>query len=239
MHWQTVLAALAILAPLAAAQPAAPGAAGHWEGAISTPTAELRILVDLARDDKQAWKGTISVPAQNVKAFPLGNITVDGTKVHFTMPRVPGDPFFEGTLSADGKKLSGQWNQGGGAVPASLTRSGEAKFEPPARSTAIGPEFAGTWEGAIEANGTTLRLIVKLANQSGGTAGGTITSVDQGGVEIPIETIAQKGTNLVLELPSIGGNYNGDINPARSEITGKWTQGGGEMPLTLKRPAAK
>jgi hypothetical protein len=235
---QTVLAALTLLAPLTAAQTAAPEAAGRWDGAIATPTQELRIQVDLGRDEQQAWKGTISVPAQNIKAFPLSGITVQGAKVHFAMPRIPGDPFFEGTLAADGKTLTGEWNQGGGAVPASLTRSGAAKFET-AKSTAIGPEFAGTWEGTLDANGTMLRLVVKLANQAGGTATGTITSVDQGNAEIPIETITQKGTNLVLELPSIAGTYNGGINPAGTEITGEWTQGGGKLPLTLKRPAAK
>ncbi|HEX8985583.1 MAG TPA: hypothetical protein VF767_09135, partial [Bryobacteraceae bacterium] len=128
MRLPLALSVLLALIPAAVAQ-TAPEASGHWEGAISAPTQELQILVDLARE-AGVWKGTIGVPAQNLKAFPLSGIAVQGAKVHFAMAGIPGDPQFDGTLAADGKTLAGDWTQGGGAVPAKLSRTGEAKFAP-------------------------------------------------------------------------------------------------------------
>ena len=43
-------------------------------------------------------EGTIWIPAQNLKGFPLSDITVAGTAVGFTMKGVPGGPAFAGTL---------------------------------------------------------------------------------------------------------------------------------------------
>ena len=66
---------------IAAAQ-SATQPAGHWEGSIEVPGQALAIVVDLApRDEK--WVGTISIPAQNLKGFPLSDITVIGSAVGF------------------------------------------------------------------------------------------------------------------------------------------------------------
>jgi hypothetical protein len=237
MWYRSLLAVCALLAPLAAAPAAAPEAAGHWEGVIAAPGQELRIQVDLARDRQQAWKGALGVPEQNLRGMPLAAIAVQGAKVHFAVARLPGNPFFDGTVAFGGKVLDGLWSQGGSVAPVHLQRTGEAKFEATPKSTAVAKEFAGTWEGALGTGGATLRLIVKLANLPGGEAIGTVTSVDQGNAEIPISTITQTGTHLILELPAIAATFSGDIDAAATAIAGQWTQGAGKFPLTLKRGA--
>jgi len=47
-----------------------PGPAGHWEGAITLPTAALGIQVDLSRNG-EVWQGTIDIPAQGLRGFKL------------------------------------------------------------------------------------------------------------------------------------------------------------------------
>jgi uncharacterized protein len=226
-------AAAALLAPFAFAQ-TAPSAAGHWEGPIvAAPGQELRVEVDLSQDEKHAWSGTISVPAQSLHGFPLSRIAVEGNTVRFAMEGPPGDPSFEGKLAVDGQSITGDWTQGGKAMPLKLTRTGDAQMP---HSTPISKEFEGTWEGTLDANGTLLRLIVKLVNQPGG-ATGSIISVDQGNAEIPIATITQKGTTIQLDLPKIAGTYLGEINKEGTRITGQWSQGANKFPLTLNRPA--
>src|SRR5258706_5987944 len=166
---------------LSVAQPAA-GPSGHWEGAIQVPGPELKIEIDLApRGDK--WEGTIAIPAQGLKGFPLSAITVQGDSVSFEMHGVPGEPHFKGTLSKDAKSLAGQFSQGGGTIPFAVTRTGDAKFEPLPKSTPITKDFEGSWEGSLDANGTILRLVVKLSNGPDGVARGTMISLDQGGGE--------------------------------------------------------
>jgi hypothetical protein len=92
----------------------------------------------------------------------------------------------------------------------------------------------GRWEGALDVNGNTLRLKLNLSNQADGTASGTLISVDQGGAEIPITTITQKGSNLKFEAKTIQGSYDGDLT--NGALIGHWTQGPGTLPLTFKRP---
>jgi hypothetical protein len=222
-----------VAAPAAASAGQAPGASGHWTGVLDTPAQPLDVEVDLKPGTPPAWVGTISIPAQNLKGFPL-SVDVQGTAVSFVMDKVPGTPTFKGTLAADGATISGDFTQGPGSLPLKLTRKGDAVFTAPAKSTAVAKEFEGSWSGSLAAGGQTLRLTLKLANGPD-AATGTITSVDQGNVEIPIATITQTGQHLELQLPSIAGTFSGDLKDGK--LAGTWTQGPGSMPLEFVRPA--
>lgn len=226
-----VLIAL-ILSPAALLAQSAAAPSGHWEGALQVPGQEIKIEVDLASKGEK-WEGAIGIPAQNMKGYPLTGITVQGDKVTFAMKGVPGDPQFKGTLAKDGKALSGDFTQGGATFPFTLTRTGDAKLEPPQKSTPITKELEGSWEGTLNVDGTSLRLVAKLSNQPDGTAAGTLVSVDQLGAEIPIATILQTGAHLKLLLPVISATYEGDLKDGA--LTGTWTQGPRSWPLTFKQ----
>ncbi len=229
-------AAFSLLAPFAIAQ-SAPGASGHWEGSISVPDHELQIVVNLAPGEKDAWKGTIAIPEQNLKEFPLSSISVADGAVKFAMSGVPGNPAFDGKLASDGQSISGSFTQGGGTIPFSMKRTGAAQFADLPKSTLVAKVFEGTWEGTLDTGGAKLRLVLNLVNGKD-SATGTLTSVDQGGAVIPIAVITQKGSGLKLDLPSVSGNFAGEISKDAASITGTWTQGMGGLPLTLHRPAA-
>jgi hypothetical protein len=218
---------------LSLAQPAA-GPSGHWEGAIQVPGPELKIEIDLApRGEK--WEGTITIPAQGLKGFPLSAITVQGDSVSFALNGVPGNPQFKGTLSKDSRSLNGEFGQGGGTMPFAVTRTGDAKFEALPKSTPITKDLEGSWEGSLDANGTILRLLLKLSNGPDGVARGTMTSVDQGGVELPAAAVVQTGSHLKVVVQAIAGTYEGDFKDG--QLTGTWRQGPGTLPLVFKRPA--
>jgi hypothetical protein len=222
-----------LLIPGLLAQSTADGS-GHWEGAIQLPDNKLEIVVDLANEGGK-WIGAITVPAQKLNAFPLGDISVQGTSVRFAMKGIPGDPVFKGTLSADGQSISGDFSQGGGTLPFELKRSGEAKIEAPAKSTPIAKELIGTWEGTLDAGEKKFRLALKLSNGPDGTGTGTLVSVDQGAGEFPLTTITQSGSELKFEVKPINGSYVGQVSQAYDQIEGKWTQHSVTFPLTLRR----
>jgi hypothetical protein len=85
----------------------------------------------------------------------------------------------------------------------------------------------------VDINGTVLRLVVKVSNQPDGAATGTLTSVDQGGVVIPIAAVVQTGAHLKLVVPAVVGTYEGDLKDG--QVTGTWTQGPNSWPLVLKQ----
>lgn len=229
--WVLAALAAALNAGVAAAQGA--GAGGHWVGSIQTPGQPLEIEVDLKPGTPPAWVGAITIAAQNLKGFPLEAVQVEGTAVSFVIPRAPGTPTFKGTLSADGATLSGDFTQGEAGFPFTLTRAGEAVFPPPpAKSSAITKDLEGSWSGTLQIGAQSLRLTLKLAGGADG-ATGSIVSVDQGGVEIPISTITQTGTHLELSLPQIAGTYSGDLKDGK--LVGTWKQGPGTFPLEFAR----
>lgn len=212
----------------------AAGASGHWQGSIEVPNQELAIEVDLAQNPKGEWVGSIDIPPQHLKGFPLSDVVVKGNSVAFAMKNIPGDPKFDGKLSANGKTISGGFTQGGADLTFALKRTGDAVIEIPAKSTGVAKEMAGLWEGALDVNGNTLRLKLNLSNQADGTGTGTMISVDQGGGEIPITSITQKGSNLKIEVKTIQGSYDGDLT--NGALVGHWMQRGATFPLTFRRP---
>jgi hypothetical protein len=220
-----------ICASAAMLQPAAI-AAGHWEGTIEVPGKALDIIVDLAGRPDGKWDGAITIPAQNVKGLVLSPLSVEGDTVTFGMKDIPGDPLFKGTVAKEPRSISGQFSQGGMTMPFTLAWKGEPKLEPPPKSSAITKDLEGSWEGSLNVQGNTLRLILELANETGGGVG-TITSVDQGNVRIPIAQVTQTGTDIKLLVSAIGASYDGSF--ASGQIAGTWSQGGQKFPLVFKR----
>jgi hypothetical protein len=216
---------------LAALQaPAGPAGSGHWEGSMSVQGKELRLEIDLVAKGG-AWVGSAGFPDMNAKEIPLSAISVKDSAVVFAISGAPGDPTFKGTLSKDAKTLSGDFTQGPVAGTFTLAWKGEGRVAEAPKNAAVSKDFEGTWEGALDAGGTTLRLIVTLTNKDG-AATGTLVSVDQGNATIPLSAITQKGANLTFTVPAVGGSFAGDLKDG--QIVGTWTQGVA-LPLTLKR----
>src|SRR5262245_38833625 len=94
--------------------------------------------------------------------------------------------------------------------------------------------FEGTWQGTLEAGGQKLRLVVTVTKSDAGTYTGKLDSLDQG-ASIPIDEITVNGDAVRLEIKSASAVYEGTLNKERTELTGKFSQGGGEYPLTFKR----
>jgi hypothetical protein len=208
-------------------------ASGHWEGSITMPFGELRFELDLAPDGQGKWSGTLGVPDQKLKGFPLSSVTIDGTTVTFAARGGQGGTF-HGTLSADGRSMAGTASSAEGQAPFTLERTGAANLVAPPKSATISQELEGTWQGTLDVRGG-MRVILRMANQPDGSSIGTLVSVDEGDLEIPV-AIVEKGDDVQLSSPMTGSSYAGTINESRNELTGTYTTSQGvALPLTLKR----
>jgi pimeloyl-ACP methyl ester carboxylesterase len=98
-------------------------------------------------------------------------------------------------------------------------------------------QLAGIWQGALELPaGQRLRLVVEF-NDEGGALTGTMDSVDQGARDLPIDSIQLENGSLVFTMRAIGGRYEGELAASGDELVGTWSQGAGNLPLTLRRDA--
>ena len=95
-------------------------------------------------------------------------------------------------------------------------------------------DFEGSWHGQLDAGGQKLRLVVTVTKSDAGVYAGKLESVDQGAT-IAIDTITVKGDAVRWEITSPAIVFEGVLNNERTELTGKFKQGGAELPLTLKR----
>ncbi len=216
--------------PLQAQSPVDPS--GHWEGAIAAPSGEIRVEIDLGKKAGELF-GTLGNPARKLKGLPLAAVSADGNSVRFEIRGSAGSESFQGTLSADGKTLTGEFSTHGGSAPVSLTRTGDARFEATLRSPAIAKELEGAWTGTLDADGRQMRLVLKMSNHADGTATGSLISAE--GMEIPITRIAHEAASLRLDVSRVGGSYEGKLSPDRSEIAGSWSQAQLAFPLVFKR----
>lgn len=98
----------------------------------------------------------------------------------------------------------------------------------------------GIWQGTLDAAGTKLRLVLTVKRSENGGYSATLDSLDQGAT-IPVDTISVKADAVSFEIKSVGAVYEGTLNKDRTELIGKFTQGGQTFPLDLKRaqPSAK
>ncbi len=224
---------LLILAPCLTAQ-SNTSPAGHWEGGIKVPSGDLKVVVDLDRDAKGNWIGDIDIPDQGVKDLPLRDLSVAGDTVTFALPAGPGDPTFNGKVSAEGSVLSGDFSQNGGSVPFTLNRTGEPKVVVSPASPSLPEKFTGVWEGKLEAPGGSLRIVFHFENKDG-AAVGSIDSPDQGASGIPISRISVEGSAIQVGVQIISGEYKGRLSDDGKTISGEWSQGGATLALALAR----
>ncbi len=93
----------------------------------------------------------------------------------------------------------------------------------------------GIWEGKLEVFGTELTIVCHVSVTPEGSLIATIDSPDQGVTGIPVEQITLKKNNLSLQIPSIGGSFQGKVNEDFTLIEGAWQQLGTSFNLLLHR----
>jgi hypothetical protein len=205
--------------------------AGHYEGVISSPAGEMALQIDLTKTATGDMAGTLTIPAQKLKGFPLTNVLVKGRDVSFDIA-TSGGGYYRGELQ--GNKISGEFSMQMGSLLLDFERIGDARTYDLPPSARIGKELEGVWNGVLEVDGG-MHVTLKLANRADGTSSGTLISVDENDLTIPV-VIAQDGAKLTLTLPMVGSSYVASVNAAGTELNGTYTTPQGlALPLVLKR----
>ena len=123
-----------------AAQPVISGLDGIWDSRISRNGAEIRLIVRIATGES----GTVALfdaPDMMMGGLPVTGRAREGQEVRITVPA--GQSSFRGTLSADGRRLSGRWSrQGETDLETVFTRrDASAAASPPRRPQEPRPPF--------------------------------------------------------------------------------------------------
>ncbi len=209
------------------------GPAGRWRGAITLPNGDLAVTVELTQNES-AWRGTIDIPAQGIKSMALEKVAIEGAQVSFKMPGIPGDPTFTGTVSDDGREISGEFSQGASRLPFRLRHLSPADLEAEAKERAA-LKLDSMWMGTLKAGTTELRLILKIFRAPDGKLSATLDSIDQGARDLAVAKITMTDERLSFEMTMPIASFEGTFNADRTAVQGEWSQGGTTLPLVFEK----
>ena len=223
-----VLAALAATAAFSGPGVAlAQEVAGDWHGALAVPPGvELRIGLSIKRKASGGYEGVLLSPDQTPAPIPLDEVKEEGGLLSFS-------------IKAAGLSYSGHWDEGrkawigevlqGAARPLVLTAG-----KPDPLPVVAGLD--GDWAGAITPAGATIRLIVHVRTDAGGTVV-SLDSPDQGAFGIPLHSLKRDGGKITFEIN--GSRYEGTLSADGRSIDGTWTGAAYKGPLSFaSRPVA-
>jgi len=98
-------------------------AIGQWKGFLGDPEEQVNVIVDVGLLENGSLVGEIDIPVQGLKDLALG-VKVTGHKVVFDLQNQD----LSGTISEDGKHISGRLIQGDMELPLELTLAGEPEI---------------------------------------------------------------------------------------------------------------
>jgi pimeloyl-ACP methyl ester carboxylesterase len=204
--------------------------AGDWQGTLSVSGAELRLVLHVTKAADSSLKATLdSIDQPGANGIPISSITLKDSKLSLGIDAVHGT--YEGKVAADGKTISGTWTQNQ-PLPLEFKRaSAPIRTEhKPAKPS----DIDGDWMGALDTGAIKLRVLFHIVNTEDGLMA-TMDSPDQDLKGLPMTSVTRDGTSLRIEAKSIGGAFEGKIAADLMSIEGKWSQGGGTLPLLLKK----
>jgi uncharacterized protein (TIGR03435 family) len=109
-------ALVAVAAGVAAAQQSIEG---NWQGTLEAGKS-LRLVIRVTAAGGGLGATMFSID-QGAQGFAASAVTVRGTAVTFTFDAIGAS--FGGTMSSDGRSISGTWRQGAGSLPLTLVRA--------------------------------------------------------------------------------------------------------------------
>jgi serine-type D-Ala-D-Ala carboxypeptidase/endopeptidase len=211
--------ALLLFAGSTAAQ--TPPIAGEYEGKLGP----LRLKLHIQAAPGNQWAGTLDSLDQNALGIPCTDFKVDGSNLSFEVPAVKGR--WSGTVSADGQKLTGSWNQGS-AMPLEWERV--KSFTPAAKPSAVD----GIWLGTLKAGSQALRAQLHLRSDAGGREECSFDSLDQGALDLECTNVLFNGSDFSFDVPRVKGHWSGKLSADHNTLAGMWSQGT-PMPLDFAR----
>jgi len=100
---------------------------GDWDGALMAGAIKLRMTLHIETHDG-TMSGTLTSIDQGGAVLQIASVAHDGANVSFSLVRPAAS--FQGTLSADGASLAGNWMQGGRTLPLNFAHRAQGAAAP-------------------------------------------------------------------------------------------------------------
>ena len=111
-----------VVVGMALGAPTAPAldVVGDWQGAISTGSASLRVLVHVSQDKDGRLTGTFDSPDQGATGIVISSISYTHPDLQFTIEKFGAG--YDGKVDGGNQQIVGVWKQGSASLPLTLAR---------------------------------------------------------------------------------------------------------------------
>ena len=204
---------------------------GNWAGSLQAGDAVLHLVLHISKSDDGSFKATIDSLDQGVYGITVTAPTQKDSSLQFSVSSVGAS--YEGKIAEDYSSIRGVWSQGAVGLPLEFHRQAAGAGAKKPEDAIAGAE--GVWQGAVEANGLRLRFQLHVTHDDQKHLVAALDSPDQGISGLPAIKVSQRVAVFHFEIPVVDGVYEGTLNPAKSLISGTWTQGGIKRDLKFQR----
>jgi hypothetical protein len=186
-------------------------------------------VLHIAKGENGAFKATLDSIDQGANGIPVSSISLKESQLDLTIEAVHGS--YQGKVNSEGTVITGTWTQ---TQPLPLEFRRTANPVKTEHKPAKPSDIDGDWLGTLDVNALKLRIIFHIINTADGLTA-SLDSPDQGANGLPVTSVIHTGFAIKMELKQIGGGFEGKLDKDLSTMEGIWTQGGGSLPLVLKR----
>jgi len=96
-------------------------------------------------------------------------------------------------------------------------------------------DITGSWMGALDIGGVSLRLVFHVARDSAGKLVTKMDSPDQGALGIPVTETIVAGDSVKFIIRDLGAEFAGVVSQDGARIEGRFRQSGVDLPVVLTR----
>ena len=201
-----------------------------WKGTLDANGTKLRLEIDFT-ENAGGFSGELRSLDQGNALLKTADISFDGDTLSFSIPQIRAE--FTGKLQQDGTVAEGTFSQSGMNLPLTLTKSdSKAEHNKPAE------KLKEAWIGELNMGIVKPLMQFRIVTKEGGDTGAYFDSVSEGRTGFAA-TWSIDGDQLNFDVAEIKLSYRGTLNEAGDMAEGTWSQGGRDVPLTLKKQAAE
>lgn len=127
----------------------------------------------------------------------------------------------------------GLWGAAAYAAPALAADPGTGRFVP-------GSDLDGVWEGVLANGGMGFPVVFTLTTTANDGTSAVLDILDRDAKDIPVASVRRDKMTVFLDVPAVGGRFDGLVSADLAAISGRWIQegaSGGPVPLILRRKA--
>jgi len=214
----------ALLAGSIAGSALAEDAVGHWVGKVTSPIGvELTFAAHIKASPSGGLEGYAESPDQVLTPLPMTGVKATDRTLTFATPGAKA--VFTGAWDTAAKGWVGVLKQNDVEMPLTLVRG-----VPPPRPVVAGLD--GDWSGVLAAPQGDLRIKLHVKTEADGTQA-LFESPDQSPMQL-VAFLTHTDDGVTVTLRGVGGFF-GKLSADGKLMEGEWRQGGGKLPLTLKR----